>query len=216
MNSKVAIFVALFALAYAKPKPGQEAPPPKVHTYNVPSVAKVAYPGPQVTKSVETYSAPSIEKTTTITRTITAPLNAPNVQSVQYSAPAAPVVAAPAAVAAPIAFGGPGIGGGFGYGAPGYGGFAGYAAGPAFAGYAAGPAYGAVKGYSVPTLSLGGPAVGPSLAAYAPGAGGHGIGYATLYSAPSLGYNLGAPAYAAGPALAVAPVKAAYGAPGKY
>jgi len=80
MFSKVAVVaLAIFAVAQA----GQEAPPAKAVTYNVPSVAKVSYPGPTVTKSVETYSAPSIEKTTLITRTITAPLNAPAVKVVK-------------------------------------------------------------------------------------------------------------------------------------
>lgn len=50
---QVVIVLALFTVAHSAPKPGQEAPPPKVHTYNVPSVAKVAYPGPTVTKNVE-------------------------------------------------------------------------------------------------------------------------------------------------------------------
>jgi len=197
MYSKVAIFLALFAIAQAKPAPGVEAPPPKVHTYNIPSVAKVSYPGPHVTKSVETYSAPSIEKTTTITRTITAPLNAPNVQSVQYSAPAVPAYGGPVA-----AYGGP-VAAGIGYA---HGPAIGYAAGPAI-GYAAGP----VKGYNVPTLSLGFPAGGPSLAAHTPGAGYGGIGFATLYASPSLGYSLGGPAaYAAAPAAVAAVPAVAY------
>ncbi|CAL8071833.1 unnamed protein product [Orchesella dallaii] len=158
MFSKVAIVATLFAVAHA----GHEAPPAKAQTYSVPSVAKVSYPAPTITKSVETYSAPSIEKTTTITRTITAPLNAPPVKSIQYSAPAAPVLKAAVAPAV--------------YAAPSFG---------------AAPAVLAQKGYGAPAvLSVQSLGYGsqPLYAAYAAP---QGINLATTYGSPSLGYSLG-------------------------
>ncbi|CAG7831890.1 unnamed protein product, partial [Allacma fusca] len=115
-----------------------------------------SYPGPTVTKSVETYSAPSIEKTTLITRTITAPLNAPPVKSVTYSAPAAPVAAVAAAPVAAVAAA-PGIAYGAQVAAPVQ--YASYAAAPVqYASYAAAPvqyaSYAAApvaKAYTTPT-----------------------------------------------------------------
>lgn len=158
--------------------PSDDVPAPRSVTYNVPATSQVSYAGAGTHKSVETYSAPSIEKTTTITRTITAPINAPAERHVAYSAPSAPILrAAPVAFAAPAGFASPLSYGGFGGG-------------------------------------LGG------------------IGLATTYSAPSLGYSLGggpAVAYAAAPAVAyaaapsyqyaaaplavAAPVSTSYGAP---
>ncbi|ODN04133.1 hypothetical protein Ocin01_02543 [Orchesella cincta] len=157
MFSKVAFVATLFAVAHA----GHEAPPAKAHAYSVPSVAKVSYPAPTITKSVETYSAPSIEKTTTITRTITAPLNAPPVKSIQYSAPPAPVVvkSSPTLYAAPS--------------------------------FGAAPGVLSQKGYSAPAVlsvqSLGYGAQ-PLFAAYAAP---QGLNLATTYGSPSLGYSLG-------------------------
>lgn len=188
MFSKVAVFVTVFAVVFA----GQEPPPPKVHTYNVNQVAKVQYPGPQVAKQVETYSAPSIEKTTTITRTITAPLNAPQGRTVAYASPS-PVIkaAAPAVLAVPQQFA---------YAAPGYAhGPAAYAA-PAYA--AAPVAYAGLGAVSAPGLAY----QAPIGAGYA----GHGQQFQTVYSSPSLGYSLGGAQFlAAAPAAYAAPAYAA-------
>jgi hypothetical protein len=214
MYSKIAVVAALFAVAYA----GHEAPPAKAVTYNVPSVAKVSYPGATVTKSVETYSAPSIEKTTLITRTITAPINAPAVKSVSYSAPAAPVAHAHAAYGAPVAhaaYGAPVAHAGYAHAAPAVG-YAAYGAPVAYAGYAhAAPA---VKAYAAPTLSLATPQFAYAAAPHYAGYAQHGIGGQTVYSAPALGYSLGHEAaayYAAAPvaAVAAAPVAAVASAP---
>jgi len=169
MNSKIVIILTLCTIAIAKPKPGHEAPQPFVHTYNAPTFAKVAYPGPTVTKNVETYSAPSIEKTTTITRTITTPINAPNIASVHYDAPAAPVfAAAPVAHVAAVGYAGHGYAGH---------GFAGHGYAGAVAPFAAGFGFdGGIGGqtiYNAPSLGYnvgyGAPAVvaAPAVAAYA-------------------------------------------------
>jgi len=193
MIAKIAVVLAVIAVVHC----GEDAPPPKAHTYNVPVVSKVSYPGPAQTKSVETYSAPSIEKTTTITRTITAPINAPAERQVAYSAPAAPVLrsagyapalAAPLGFASPLSYGGQGLGLGLAttYSAPALG----YSLGGPGLAFAAAPAYAAPVAYAAPIAYQAAPvaAYGAPAASY----GAPAASYGAPLSAPSDSY--GAPA----------------------
>jgi len=168
MLAKLAVLFTFVYLAQA----GNEAPPPKIHSYSVPQLAKVAYPAPTVHRTVETYSAPSIEKTTTIVRTITAPINAPAERSVRYHGPGGPEVGvaqqvahvAPAVQYAPaLQFGQAGL---EAYSQPiAYQGYQGAFAQAPFAAYSAGiPAYNFGLGHD----NLG-----------------------AVYAAPSFGYSLG-------------------------